>query len=212
MDHRLLGARMEAARLSLRSRHSPHPRARGTPVITRFWCPPGRLRFRLELAHTANRDTRSHRHDADALDHHLRMVDLQKNRSRRTLDRRGAVSVFFRDGGSPDDKGAHPLRLYPPGCRCLLVPRPERSSRLDLERLVDVARAAGIVRYLGGDRLRDEPGVLQRCDRPRIHEPLRPKSQGARETTANLVLLSARDTQVRTPEPSCHRAADRLSE
>jgi hypothetical protein len=76
MDHRLLGARMEAARLSLRSRHSPHPRARGTPVITRFWCPPGRLRFRLELAHTAIATLVPHRHDADALDHHLRMVDL----------------------------------------------------------------------------------------------------------------------------------------
>ena len=39
----------------------------------------------------------------------------------------------------------------------------------------------------------------------RIHEPLRPKSQGARETAANLVLLSAPGPQVRALEPSRHR-------
>ena len=34
--------------------------------VTRFWRAARRLRLRPELAHTSDRDTRSHRHDADA--------------------------------------------------------------------------------------------------------------------------------------------------
>ncbi len=210
MDHRLLGCRMEAARFSLRSGHSPDPRARGTPVVTRFWRAARHLRLRPELAHTSDRDTCSHRYDADALDYHLRMVNLQKSRPGAALDQRGAMGIFLRDGGRLDDKGPYPLRLYPSGCCRLLVSRTQRPPRAHLERMVDVARAAGVVCHLVSDRLRDVPGVLQRCGRPRIHEPLRPKSEGARETAANLVLLSARGPQVRALEPARHRLADRL--
>ena len=62
-----------------------------------------------------------------------------------------------------------------PGMAAFLVSRSERSPRLDLERLVDVALAAAHSLHWLVDRLLDEPGVLQRCRDQGVHEPLRSK-------------------------------------